>query len=90
MGAGYWSDIHDKPTCVYRLFDIEGRLLYVGLTKNPADRIPALRRKAWGREIASQTLEWFPERIAAKDAERTAIRDENPAHNITRPRMEGV
>lgn len=83
----YWSDMYDKPTCVYRLYDIEGRLLYVGLTKNPPGRLPAHRRKAWGPEIASHVLEWFDCRDAAKDAERHAIYHENPVHNVTRPKV---
>lgn len=83
----YYSDYCDKPSCVYRLYDTDGDLLYVGMTVNPLGRIPAHRRKLWGSEIDHQTLEWFPNREAAKAAERSAIHHEQPAHNLVRPYM---
>jgi predicted GIY-YIG superfamily endonuclease len=84
----YYSDYCNKPSCVYRLYDAEGALLYVGMTVNPLGRIPAHKRKPWGDQIDHHAVEWFENRVAAKEAERSAIRHENPIHNITRPRME--
>lgn len=85
----YWSDYFDKPSCVYRLYDIEGRLLYIGMSTNPLGRIPQHRsRKPWGKQIAYYDVAWHPDREAAKDAERRAIHAEDPLHNIVRARIE--
>lgn len=84
----YYSDYCDKPSCVYRLYGEDGALLYVGMTTNPLGRIPQHKRKPWGPQIASQTVEWHPNREAAKAAERSAIHHENPAYNLVRPAME--
>lgn len=84
----YYSDYCNKPSCVYRLFDIGGNLLYVGMTTNPASRLPSHKRKAWGHLIASHTEEWHPNRRDALAAERSAIHHENPTHNLVRPHLE--
>lgn len=84
----YYSDYCNKPSCVYRLYAANGDLLYVGMTRNPAGRIPFHKRKPWGQLIDRHTIEWFPDRESAKAAERSAIHHENPIHNLVRPRME--
>lgn len=83
----YYSNYWDKPSSVYRLYDAEGRLLYVGLARRPENRIYAHKRKPWGHLINSMAVEWFDDREAAKAAERTAIHHEEPIHNLARPRM---
>lgn len=85
MGS-YYSDMVHRQTCVYRLYDFAGRLLYVGLTLRVQDRVTAHRRKPWGSLIARVETEWFTGRVAAKEAERAAIQSEGPIHNIVRPR----
>ena len=68
---------------VYRLWDSEGRLLYVGTAKDPARRLADHRhRKPWGREIDRQTTEPYPDRVTAETAEAIAIHTEAPAHNL--------
>lgn len=83
--AAYYSDMLRQSTCVYRLYDTDGELLYVGLSLCPHYRIPTHRGRTWGKRIASHTLEWFDDREAAKTAERHAITTEQPLHNIVRP-----
>lgn len=74
---------------VYRLFDAQGRLLYIGKTYN-------VRARLWGRGGHAHTKPWWPEvasvtateyrtEEAALDAEAWAIRREKPLHNVERP-----
>lgn len=80
----------DKPTTLYRFFDADQRLLYVGVTLNRRQ----LRRwsehagtKDWWTDVASTTVTHYPSRDQALRAEADAIRSENPLHNISgRPR----
>jgi predicted GIY-YIG superfamily endonuclease len=84
----YWSDMRNKPTCVYRVYDVAGRLLYVGMTKNPRGRFAQHNARPWWPDADVIYLAWFPNRTEALNAERHAIRDESPIHNRTRPRVE--
>jgi predicted GIY-YIG superfamily endonuclease len=84
----YWSDMCDLQTCVYRFYDVDNHLLYVGISMNFEGRLAKHRRRPWWPSVARQTFEWYPNRTSAKDAERWAIHHENPLHNLTRPRME--
>lgn len=69
-------------TALYRHFDAGGRLLYIGISLSPTYRLAQHRGcSAWFRDIASVTIQWFPDRPAALDAEREAIRAENPEFN---------
>lgn len=69
-------------TILYRHFDKQGRLLYVGISLGVLHRTS--RHKAgssWFDQIATITLEHFPNKANASAAEKRAIRDECPAHN---------
>lgn len=69
--------------CLYRFFDAEGELLYVGITMNPAARWPKHSyQKPWWCEVESITLETFDSRADVLAAEREAIKTEHPRHNI--------
>jgi predicted GIY-YIG superfamily endonuclease len=73
----------DKRTYVYRLFDNEGRLIYVGCTHDPEARIAMHRNKAWwAPQIDRIKIKVFPNRQAAIEAEAKAIQEENPRWNI--------
>lgn len=68
---------------LYRFFDAEGELLYVGITMNPAARWPKHRGgKPWWAEVTDITLETFQARAEALAAERQAIKTEHPRYNI--------
>lgn len=71
-----------QPHAVYRFWDASDRLLYVGLTVDPGLRWKAHKRRDWWRSVARATLEWFPDRASAERAEREAIRNEDPVHNV--------
>jgi predicted GIY-YIG superfamily endonuclease len=70
---------------VYRLFDAEGALLYVGSTINLPKRLGEHRRKQpWGHLIASWTADGPHEQSWAYRLEGLAIEDEKPLHNQRR------
>lgn len=73
----------DKPHHLYRHFNKDGVLLYVGISLNAITRLMAHRDNChWWNEIASITIESFPDRNSVRDAERMAIYNEKPLHNI--------
>lgn len=70
---------------VYRMFDGEGELLYVGMTMNPTARFGGHRKnKPWWPEVATIALEQHPSRQSAAEAESRAIRRERPRWNSVR------
>lgn len=74
-----------KDVCsLYRHFDAQGRLLYVGIAKSPELRAEQHQRSSrWCRFVADSTVEWLPSRAAACEAERVAIMTEKPIFNET-------
>ena len=71
------------PSCLYRYYDAQGVLLYVGITKDPAAR----RRhhqlhSEWYPHAGEPLIEWFEDRKSALKAERDAIRNEAPVFNV--------
>lgn len=72
----------DRPTTVYRLFDSDGVLLYVGVSWNPKSRIPSHQDKPWWPRVAKSTTETHPDRLTALRFEAKAITEESPLFNI--------
>ena len=73
----------EDRTALYRYFDAEGRLLYVGVSLSAIQRQMAHEASSpWYRSHASMTTEWFASRAKALQAERTAIISEEPAYNV--------
>ncbi|BCK74039.1 hypothetical protein Srufu_079920 (plasmid) [Streptomyces libani subsp. rufus] len=76
VGAG-------DQTSVYRLRDRAGHLLYVGMGRNPMGRWAShAEQHAWWSNVATFDVLWFDTRTEAAEAERRAIREESPMHNI--------
>lgn len=72
-----------SPTVLYRLYDADDQLLYVGATGNLTQRRYSHRsNQPWGHEIARIEAETFPSRAAALAAEREAIAAEHPRWNV--------
>lgn len=70
-------------TALYRHWNADGILLYVGISLKPFERLAAHAYGShWADDIASVTMEYFDSREDADAAERRAIREERPAHNI--------
>ncbi|MEV4672809.1 GIY-YIG nuclease family protein [Actinomadura sp. NPDC049382] len=73
---------HPGPAYLYRLFDVAGDLLYVGVTRNPAQRWKYhARERRWWHEVAKHELTPFAERAQAEAAEKQAIKAEAPRYN---------
>lgn len=71
------------PTDLYRYFDRQGRLLYVGISKSAVVRAMQHERLArWWDSWATMTRTVYPNRDLASDAERYAIVHERPLFNI--------
>ena len=75
---------------VYRLFDAQGALLYVGKTYSVPARLltgPTSHRatKSWFGDVALVVVKSYRDEPAALDAEAWAIRREAPRYNLARP-----
>lgn len=86
-------NIRYTADAVYRFYDADRRLLYIGMTGGtPYMRWADHRRSApWWRLVAYVSIDWIRDGSAAS-VEKAAIRAERPpfnkAHNTPRVRME--
>ncbi|MFI2761350.1 type II toxin-antitoxin system prevent-host-death family antitoxin [Streptomyces echinatus] len=77
-----WLDNH--RTALYRLYDADGTLLYIGISHDPNARFEQhAKLKDWWPLVAQREVEWFDDRPTAATAEAEAIRSEDPEHNGT-------
>lgn len=74
------SELHT----LYRVFDRDGVLLYVGMTSVvPSARLDSHRKQQfWWGDVTSITLENFDSAEELAAAEIAAIRSENPVYNV--------
>ncbi|MEU3282892.1 type II toxin-antitoxin system Phd/YefM family antitoxin [Streptomyces antibioticus] len=71
-----------QRTALYRLFDANGALLYVGISTQPDTRwTQHASDKPWWPLVQCRKVEWHPDRTAAEAAEREAVRTEEPLYN---------
>ncbi len=77
---------------LYRMFNSERELLYVGITNNLFGRFAGHSGdKEWFHEIAYATFKHYPNRREVDKAETAAIRRENPKYNRAKnPAYEGA
>lgn len=69
-------------TIVYRHYDKDGNLMYVGQSMKVLYRqMQHASSSHWYDDVTKITLERFPDVSLAKIAERNAIRNEKPLHN---------
>jgi hypothetical protein len=74
--------------CLYRHFDKNRNLLYVGISLTHMKRLSTHRLHAdWFLQIKTVEIEHFKDRKTAMQAEREAIAHENPMFNIMRPEV---
>lgn len=71
-------------TCLYRHFDENGRLLYVGISFHAILRTMAHRQSHWFDQVKWIEVERHTNRRAALKAEQIAIGRERPLHNRDR------
>ncbi|OCB57654.1 hypothetical protein A5677_16960 [Mycobacterium malmoense] len=73
----------EKRHILYRFFNKDDELLYVGLTDNPGIRFRTHQStQTWYTECVLATMEHFDSRNALKRAELNAIRVEKPKYNV--------
>lgn len=76
------SSQSDKPIALYRLYDANDVLLYIGISWDPEWRFQGhLLDKHWAHLVARRTDEWYPDRKSALAAESAATEAENPLHD---------
>jgi predicted GIY-YIG superfamily endonuclease len=74
-----------RSTAIYRLFDSEGQLLYVGISDRPEVRwAEHALDKNWWHLVARKSVEWLSTRSAALAAEAEATKNERPVFNAIR------
>ena len=70
-------------TALYRHFDKNGNLLYVGVSLNAIERTISHRDKShWYNDIARIEIEWHHSRSAAYYHQKQAIQCEHPRYNV--------
>ncbi|MBZ6290342.1 GIY-YIG nuclease family protein [Streptomyces olivaceus] len=75
--------LDDHRTALYRFFDTDGALLYVGITYDIEQRFASHSNSSpWWKDIASERIEWHETRSLALAAESAAIKAERPRYNI--------
>lgn len=74
-------------TSLYRHFNENDVLLYVGISKNAIARLRGHKDKCWYDEIAYITIQRHETRQAALRSEAIAIRDEGALYNIVKPKI---
>jgi predicted GIY-YIG superfamily endonuclease len=71
-----------EPTALYRVFDADDMLLYIGISGDFGTRWKQHARiQPWWGEKQRLTVEWLASRELAEAAETAAIKAEKPAHN---------
>lgn len=81
----------EREHALYRFYDAADVLLYAGISVDPILRMKAHRReKDWWTQVRSMTVEPFPTRKDALDAEAEAIRTEKPLYNVQHNEMVGL
>lgn len=81
----YYSNLVRRPHYLYRIYSADV-LLYVGVTVDPEGRMSKHRMRPWWPQVTKVELQPGASRESALLAERQAIANENPVHNIARPK----
>lgn len=69
-------------TALYRHYQADGQLAYIGVTKDPQRRLAQHVAKAdWVATITTTEMQWFNSKPEAMAAEADAIRSEKPLFN---------
>lgn len=82
--SGLLADWHTSSpeTCVYRIYNVDDVLLYVGLTNNLTIRWSEHKSKPWWRVPGNRyDVRWYPTRDVAAAEEKQAIMTERPKYN---------
>lgn len=73
----------EETHILYRFYDDEERLLYIGVTADPGRRMSAHSRgKPWWQSVRNITMQNFSTSADLMRAERQAIKTEDPIYNV--------
>jgi hypothetical protein len=70
-----------KETHLYRHYDKDEKLLYVGISAHAFVRLCGHKKSKWYKKIATVKIETFPSRTLALRAEKSIIQNEKPRYN---------
>lgn len=78
------QDSRPRRTPLYRLYNAQNRLIYIGITwqRLPARMAEHASEQPWWDEVDHATAVWYESREEAAAAERAAIKAERPLYNI--------
>jgi excinuclease UvrABC nuclease subunit len=83
--------VSKRVTHLYRLWDANGELLYVGISKSAVRRLTDHQRgKPWADEINRVTITNVSTRAEAERLEIEAIANENPKYNVRHVRKKST
>lgn len=69
-------------SALYRLYDSEGVLLYVGISRYPDERFKEhAGDKLWWHHVARKEITWHDNRVEALSSEAAAMKNERPLYN---------
>lgn len=72
----------DEPTALYRLYDSNNVLLYLGIARFPEARLRQHEdNQPWWHLVARTTVEWHENRTLARDTEVRATKEEKPLYD---------
>jgi len=75
--------LSEEQCALYRHFNAQGVLLYVGISLRPLTRTREhITLSGWANEITNVAIEYLPTRKEAMAAEAKAVIEENPLYNI--------
>lgn len=77
------TDIDGSDHALYRFFNADGGLLYIGISVNPSTRFRRHKgEQPWWLEVTQITIERYPARSEVLAAEKRAIEAEHPLYNV--------
>jgi predicted GIY-YIG superfamily endonuclease len=75
-------ETEDGRTALYRFYDSDDDLIYVGITSDPEVRFAQhAADKAWWPDVVRRDVIWYGRRADALAAEEAAIKKHVPCHN---------
>jgi predicted GIY-YIG superfamily endonuclease len=75
--------MNNVQTALYRHFDANDNLLYVGISLSTLTRLSQHRKSEWTQDITRVDIQNFDSRLLALEAEEKAITTEYPKFNVT-------
>lgn len=73
---------NNEPTALYRLYDADDNLLYLGISFDPDSRLKEHQNeKHWAHLVVRRTVDWYSSRPNALSAEAAATAVEKPLHD---------